>query len=48
VHVVYVSSDSDKFKVKDGILADVAPTLLDMLGVPKPAQMSGHTLLEKK
>jgi 2,3-bisphosphoglycerate-independent phosphoglycerate mutase len=48
VHAVYVASDSDKFKVKDGILADVAPTLLDMLGVPKPAQMTGHTLLEKK
>jgi 2,3-bisphosphoglycerate-independent phosphoglycerate mutase len=48
VHAVYVASDSDKFKVKDGILADVAPTLLDMLGVPKPAQMTGHSLLEKK
>ena len=48
VHAVYVASDSDQFKVKDGILADVAPTLLDMLGVPKPAQMTGHTLLEKK
>jgi 2,3-bisphosphoglycerate-independent phosphoglycerate mutase len=48
VHAVYVARDSDKFKVKDGILADVAPTLLDMLGVPKPAQMTGHSLLEKK
>ncbi len=48
VHAVYVASDSDQFKVKDGILADVAPTLLDMLGVPKPAQMTGHSLLEKK
>jgi 2,3-bisphosphoglycerate-independent phosphoglycerate mutase len=48
VHAVYVAGDSDQFKVKDGILADVAPTLLDMLGVPKPAQMTGHTLLEKK
>jgi 2,3-bisphosphoglycerate-independent phosphoglycerate mutase len=48
VHAVYVASDSDKIKVKDGILADVAPTLLDMLGVPKPAQMTGHSLLEKK
>ena len=48
VHAVYVASDSESFNVKDGILADVAPTLLDMLGVPKPAQMTGHSLLEKK
>ena len=48
VHAVYVASDSEIFHVKDGILADVAPTLLDMLGVPKPAQMTGHSLLEKK
>ncbi len=48
VHAVYVASDSESFHVKDGILADVAPTLLDMLGVPKPAQMTGHSLLEKK
>lgn len=47
VHAVYVAGDSDKFKVKDGILADIAPTLLDMLGVPKPVQMTGHSLLEK-
>ena len=28
-----------------GILADVAPTLLDMMGVPVPAEMSGKTLI---
>ncbi len=28
-----------------GILADVAPTILDIMGVPKPAQMSGTSLL---
>lgn len=28
-----------------GILADVAPTILDLMGVPKPAQMSGTSLL---
>ncbi len=29
----------------DGILADVAPTLLDMMEVPVPAEMSGKSLL---
>lgn len=28
-----------------GILADVAPTLLDMMGLPKPEAMTGHSLL---
>jgi 2,3-bisphosphoglycerate-independent phosphoglycerate mutase len=28
-----------------GILADVAPTVLDLLGIPKPPQMTGSTLL---
>lgn len=47
VHVVYVADDADHFSVKNGILADVAPTLLDMLGVPKPAQMTGSSLLAR-
>jgi 2,3-bisphosphoglycerate-independent phosphoglycerate mutase len=29
-----------------GVLADVAPTVLAMLGVEQPEQMSGHSLLE--
>jgi 2,3-bisphosphoglycerate-independent phosphoglycerate mutase len=28
-----------------GILADVAPTVLDMLGIEQPAQMTGQTLI---
>ncbi len=47
VHVVYVADDADQFSVKNGILADVAPTLLDMLGVPKPVQMTGSSLLAR-
>ena len=30
----------------DGRLADLAPTLLDLLGVPQPALMSGRSLIE--
>jgi 2,3-bisphosphoglycerate-independent phosphoglycerate mutase len=29
----------------DGILADVAPTALDLLGIPQPAAMTGRSLL---
>ena len=31
----------------DGILADIAPTLLDMMGLSKPAEMTGTTLILK-
>jgi 2,3-bisphosphoglycerate-independent phosphoglycerate mutase len=29
----------------DGILADVAPTILDVLGIPQPRDMTGRTLI---
>ena len=29
----------------EGILADVAPTALDLLGIPQPKAMTGRTLL---
>jgi len=32
-------------KVENGRLADVAPTLLDLLGLPKPPAMTGHSLI---
>ena len=47
VHAIYVAADSEKYRVRDGILADVAPTLLDMLGLKKSAEMTGKSLLEK-
>jgi 2,3-bisphosphoglycerate-independent phosphoglycerate mutase len=30
----------------DGILADIAPTILELLGLPKPEAMTGTSLLE--
>ncbi len=34
-------------EVRDGRLADVAPTVLDLLGLPQPAAMTGTSLLER-
>jgi 2,3-bisphosphoglycerate-independent phosphoglycerate mutase len=34
--------------LKDGRLADVAPTVLDLLGIPQPAEMTGHSLLDRE
>ncbi len=44
VPVVYVSENKD-VKVKDGILADVSPTMCQILGIEQPAEMSGEGLL---
>ena len=32
-------------QVRDGILADIAPTMLDLMGLEKPAEMDGKTLI---
>ena len=48
VHCLYVSPDAKDYEMKDGILADVAPTLLEMLGLPKPAAMTGSSLLRRR
>ncbi len=48
VEILYVGDDAADYRVKDGILADVAPTLLAMLGLKRPAEMTGSSLLEKK
>jgi 2,3-bisphosphoglycerate-independent phosphoglycerate mutase len=45
VHFVYVAGDAEKFRCEDGILADVAPTLLFLLGMEKPGEMTGRNLL---
>lgn len=31
--------------LREGKLADVAPTLLDLMGLPQPAEMTGHSLI---
>ncbi len=45
VHFIYVAEDAAKFRLEDGILADVAPTLLFLMGLPQPGEMTGHNLL---
>ncbi len=46
VHFIYVAADAKNFRLESGILADVAPTLLFLLGVKQPAEMTGHCLLK--
>ena len=35
-------------KVESGVLADVAPTILKLMGLPQPAEMTGRVLVEMK
>ena len=45
VHLIYVAGDAKNFRLESGILADIAPTLLFLLDLPKPPEMTGHNLL---
>lgn len=37
--------DKDHIRVRDGVLGDLAPTILELMGIPKPEVMTGKTLL---
>ena len=45
VHFIYVAERARHFRVESGILADVAPTLLFLLGLEQPAEMTGRNLI---
>ena len=46
VPLILVSEDNN-LKIKSGKLADLAPTLLEILGIEKPAEMTGESILVK-
>ena len=41
---VLVITERD-IEVRDGILADVAPTILDLMGIEQPEEMTGSSLI---
>ncbi|MGO9760214.1 MAG: 2,3-bisphosphoglycerate-independent phosphoglycerate mutase [Solirubrobacteraceae bacterium] len=43
---VILTSRGVRLREQGGILADVAPTVLQALGIEQPAQMTGHSLIE--
>lgn len=48
--VPFVMANAPKgfsLKKQDGVLGDVAPTVLDIMGIDKPEEMGGHSLLIK-
>ncbi|MBR8700174.1 2,3-bisphosphoglycerate-independent phosphoglycerate mutase [Fusobacterium sp. DD29] len=47
VPFILVSEKYKNAKLDDGKLSDIAPTMLDILGIAKPAEMTGKSLIEK-
>jgi 2,3-bisphosphoglycerate-independent phosphoglycerate mutase len=45
---IIVVGAKEPLKIAPGRLADVAPTLLDLMGLEKPHEMAGHSLVEKQ
>lgn len=47
VPFILVSEKYKNVELKDGKLCDIAPTMLDILGLKKPEEMNGSTLIKK-
>ena len=45
--VPLVITGTGELKLREGRLADIAPTLLELMGLGKPAEMTGASLIEK-
>ncbi len=46
VPIIYVSNQPRSSHLKSGKLADIAPTLLHLMGLPIPKEMTGNILIE--
>ena len=47
VPIIYASAQAAGAKVKDGKLGDIAPTILKLMGVATPTEMTGTVLIER-
>jgi 2,3-bisphosphoglycerate-independent phosphoglycerate mutase len=45
VPLYWIASDTGDASLSDGALSDLAPTLLDLLGLPVPEEMTGRSLI---
>ncbi|NPV73130.1 MAG: 2,3-bisphosphoglycerate-independent phosphoglycerate mutase [Pelotomaculum sp.] len=48
VPFILIGRDTAGIALRDGSLKDVAPTILHLLGIPKPAEMTGQTLITRE
>ncbi len=47
VPFILVSDEHKNIKLKNGILADIAPTILELMQIEKPKEMTGNSLIQK-
>ena len=47
VPLVLVNAPAGVTAIRSGRLADIAPTLLDLMGLPKPVEMTGTSLIDR-
>jgi 2,3-bisphosphoglycerate-independent phosphoglycerate mutase len=45
VPLILAGCDVKDIKLKNGKLCDIAPTILDLMGIEKPEEMTGESLL---
>ncbi|MDI6711254.1 MAG: 2,3-bisphosphoglycerate-independent phosphoglycerate mutase [Bacillota bacterium] len=48
VPFVLIAPETEKTSLRPGRLEDVAPTMLDLLGIPRPEEMTGRSLIVKE
>jgi len=48
VPLIYTGPRADQLTLKEGALCDLAPTLLNLMGLEQPAEMTGQSLVEFK
>lgn len=45
---IWLFNAPENYSLKTGILADLAPSLLDLMNIPKPVEMTGESLIVKE
>ena len=48
VPFIFISKDAQQYSIKNGKLADIAPTMLSLLGMKIPEEMTGDILIKKR
>jgi 2,3-bisphosphoglycerate-independent phosphoglycerate mutase len=48
VPLVLVSDRTAGVALREGVLGDIAPTLLELMGIEKPVEMTGNSLIIKE
>jgi 2,3-bisphosphoglycerate-independent phosphoglycerate mutase len=47
VPFILIAEGKEKVLLRSGVHADIAPTILDLMGIPKPAQMDRTSLIQR-